>query len=150
MIPCFLLTLSMVTRELILSLVFLGLYINFSKSELLLTQNFPFRPCVGIKLTCLSLLSDKFIQIQQLAHALLQRQPVTVHQLMSFFGNTTFCANRHAQLHWLYHVIHSDMLNVYQSPTHLFISFDLSSHPVSAPEANSVATVSCSCAISSS
>ena len=31
-----------------------------------------------------SLLCDKYIEIQLLAHALLQRQPVTVHQVMSF------------------------------------------------------------------
>ena len=61
-----------------------------------------------------------------MVHVLLQRQPVTGHQVMSFFSKTTFHANGQAQLIWLYHVIHSDMLRLYDSPTHLFLSFLLS------------------------
>ena len=57
-----------------------------------------------------SLPSNKCIEIQQLAHALLLSQPI-------------LCAHGHAQLCQLCHVIQSDMLSLYQSPTHLFISF---------------------------
>ena len=39
---------------------------------------------------------------------------------MYFLGKTNFCANGHTQLQRLYHVIQSDMLTVYDSPTHLF------------------------------
>ena len=34
---------------------------------------------------------------------------------MSFLGKTNFCANSHAQLCQLCHVIQSDMLNIYHS-----------------------------------
>ena len=60
-----------------------------------------------------SLPSNKCIEIQQLAHALLLSQPI-------------FCAHGHAQLCQLCHVIQSDMLSLYQSPIHLFIYFHLS------------------------
>ena len=56
-----------------------------------------------------SLPSDKLLEIKQLPHCLLQRQPVTFHQVMSFWSKTTFCANGHAQLCQL---CHSDVLNV--------------------------------------
>ena len=73
-----------------------------------------------------SLLSDKCLEMQHLAPGLLLRQPITVHMVMSFHGKTTFCANRHAQLCQLYHVIQSDMLTVYHSLTQLFLSHHLS------------------------
>ena len=56
-----------------------------------------------------SLPSDKHIEIQQLANALLQRQPITVQQVMAFL--TTSCASGHAQHCWLCHDIQSDILN---------------------------------------
>ena len=73
-----------------------------------------------------SLPNHKHIEIQRLAHALLQRQPVTIHQVMSFVGRTTFCANGPVQICQLCCVMQSEMLNVYHSPTHLFLSFHLS------------------------
>ena len=48
-----------------------------------------------------------------------------VHQVMSFFDKSTFCVNGHAQCFKLYHVLQSDMLNVYHSPVHFFLSFHL-------------------------
>ena len=39
---------------------------------------------------------------------------------MPFLGKVNFCANGHSQLWRLCCVIQSDMLTVYQSPTHLF------------------------------
>ena len=43
-----------------------------------------FWDCVGIHWTCLSLPSGKLLAIWQLGSALLQRQPITVCQVMSF------------------------------------------------------------------
>ena len=40
----------------------------------------------------------KLDDIQLLAFSLLQSQPVTVHQVMSFLGKANFCANGHSQL----------------------------------------------------
>ena len=97
-----------------------------------------------------SFLSDKLLQIQQLAHPLLQMQPVTVHQVISSLGKTTFCANGHAQLCQLCHVIQSDMLDVCHSSAHLFCSFHFPSSTKSALETVSVATESSSHVISSS
>ena len=37
-----------------------------------------------------SLQSDKLLDIQQMAHSLLWRQPVTVHQVMSFWARSPF------------------------------------------------------------
>ena len=68
-----------------------------------------------------SLPSDKHIEIQHLAHALLQGQPITVHKVMSVLGKTTFHANGHAQLCQLCSVIQSDMLNVNHPPVHFFL-----------------------------
>ena len=45
-----------------------------------------------------SLPPDKLADIQQLALSLLQTQPVTVHQVMSFLGKANFCANGQSQL----------------------------------------------------
>ena len=67
-----------------------------------------------------SLPPDKLADIQQLALSLLQSQHVTVHRVMSFLGEANFCTNGHSQLQCLCHVIQSDMLHVYHSPTHLF------------------------------
>ena len=39
---------------------------------------------------------------------------------MSFLGKANFCTNGHSQLQHLCHVIQSDMLSVYHSPTQLF------------------------------
>ena len=75
---------------------------------------------------CVSLLSNKLLEIQQLAHDLLQRKPITVHQAMSILHKTTFCAHGQAQLCQLCHVIQSIMLNVYPSRAQLFLSFHLS------------------------
>ena len=49
--------------------------------------------------------------------------------VMSFLGKANFCANGHSQLQHLHHVIQSDMLHVYHSPTHFFlcVPFSLSS-----------------------
>ena len=108
-------------------LVCLGLHINFSKSELYLMLQFSFLGlCWDTVDMSASLLSDNLTEIQQLAHALLQRQPITVCQVMFSLDKAFFYARGHAQLHWLYHFIHSDMLNIYHSPAHLFLSFHLS------------------------
>ena len=69
--------------------------------------------------------SDELLEIHLLAHSLLQRQPVTVHNVMSFLGKMTFCVDRHTQIHKFCHVIQSDVLNVYHSPANLFVSFHL-------------------------
>ena len=45
--------------------------------------------------------------------------------VLSFLCKTTFCANGHAQLCLLCHVIQRNTLNVYHSPAHLFLSFSL-------------------------
>ena len=55
---------------------------------------------------------DKLADIQQLALSLLQRQPVTVHQVTSFLGKAILCASGHLQLWQLCHVIQSDILTV--------------------------------------
>ena len=41
---------------------------------------------------------------------------------MSFLCRSTFCASPHVQLCWLCHVIQTNMLHVYHSPAHLFLS----------------------------
>ena len=129
MMDWFVLTPSMLARQLQLSyapLFFLGLHINFSKSDLHLKQQFSF---VGLYWNTVdmsfSLPSTKLDEIQKFAHALLQRQPVTVHQVMSFLSKTAFCANGHAHLCQLCLVVQSDMLNVYHCPANFFLSFCL-------------------------
>ena len=102
-------------------LVHLGLHINFSKSDLCLSQSFIFLGLYWDTVCMLvSLPLDKIAEIQQLALALLQTPHVTVHKVMSFLGKANFCTNGHSQLWHLCHVIQSDMLSVYHSPTHLF------------------------------
>ena len=66
---------------------------------------------------------DRLPDIQQLALAFLQTQPVTVCQVMSFLGKAIFCANDHSQP---CHAIQSDMLTVYYSSAHLFSSVQFS------------------------
>ena len=65
---------------------------------------------------------DNLADIQQLALSLLQTQPVTVCQVMSFFGKANLWTKGHFQLWSLCHVIQSEMLTVYHSPTYLFSS----------------------------
>ena len=102
-------------------LVHLGLHINFSKSDLCLSQSFTFLALCWDTLHMLeSLPLDKLAEIQQLALALLQTPHVTVRKVMSFLGKANFCPNGHSQLQCLCHVIQSDMLHVYHSPTQLF------------------------------
>ena len=111
-------------------LVCLGLHINFSKSDLHLSQAFTFLGlCWDTVHMLVSLLPDKLADIQQLALSLLRTPHVAVHKVMSFLGKASFCTNGHSQLHRLCHVIQSDMLHVYHSPTHLFscVHFSLSS-----------------------
>ena len=64
-----------------------------------------------------SLPPDKLAEIQQLVLALLWTPHVTVHKVMSFIGKANFCTHGHSQLRHLCHVIQSDMLSVYHSPT---------------------------------
>ena len=111
-------------------LVRLGLHINFSKSDLCLTQTFCFFGlCWDTVHISVSLPPDKLADIQQLALSLLQSQDVTVHQVMSFLGKANFCPNGHSQLWHFCCVIQSNMLHVYHSPTNLFswVHFSLSS-----------------------
>ena len=103
-------------------LAHLGLHINFSKSNLCLTQTFCF---MGLHrdIVCMSvsLPPVKLADIQQLALFLLWTQHVTVHRVISFLGKANFCTNGHSQMQYLCCVIQSDMLHVYHSPTHLFL-----------------------------
>ena len=108
-------------------LVYLGLHINFSKSDLCLIQTFCFLGlCWDALHKSISSSPDKLAGIQQLALSLLETQPVTVHWFMSFLCKANFCANGHSQLWRMCHVIQIDMLTVYHSPTHLFSSVLLS------------------------
>ena len=80
-------------------LVWIRLHINFSKAVLGLTQCFSLSGlCWDTGDMSISLPSDKLLEIQHLVHSLLQKQPVTVHWIISFLGKTNFCANGHAQL----------------------------------------------------
>ena len=111
-------------------LVRLGLHINFSKSDLCLSQSFTFLGlCWDTVHMWVSLPSDKLADIQQLALSLLHTPHVTIHKVMSFLGKANFCTNGHSQLRCLCRVIQSDMLSVYHSPTQLFpcVHFSLSS-----------------------
>ena len=111
-------------------LVRLGLHINFSKSDLCLSQTFTFLGiCWDPVCISVSLPPDKLAAIQQLALSLLQTTHVTVCKVMSLLGKANFCTNGHSQLHRLCHVIQSDMLSVYHSPMQLFscVHFSISS-----------------------
>ena len=66
-----------------------------------------------------SLPPDKLADIQQLALPLLQTPHVTILQVMSFLSKANFCTNGHSHLQCLCHVIQSDMLCLYYSPTQL-------------------------------
>ena len=102
--------------------VCLGLHINFSKSDLHLSQSFTFLGlCWDTVCMSVSLPFDKLADIQQLALSLLHTPHVTVCKVMSFLGKANFCTNGHSQLLHLYCVIQSDMLSVYHSPTQLFL-----------------------------
>ena len=68
-------------------LVRLGLHINFSRSDLCLTQTFCFLGlCWDTVHMSVSLPPDKLADIWQLALSLLQSQHVTIHEVMSFLG----------------------------------------------------------------
>ena len=111
-------------------LVHLGLHINFSKSDLHLSQTFSFLGlCWDTVCMSVSLPPDKLADIQQLALSLLWTPHVTVCKVMSFLGKANFCTNSHAQLNHLCCVIQIDMLHIYHSPTQLFshVRFSLSS-----------------------
>ena len=100
-------------------LVHLGLHINFPSLYFVSLSTCTFRTMLGCN-RHVSIFA--FWQMSwDTADSLLQRQPVTVCQIMSFLGKVTFCDNGHAQHNWLYHVIQSDMLNVF--PFSSFISF---------------------------
>ena len=111
-------------------LVRLGLHINFSKSDLCLSQTFCFfRLCWDTVHISVSLPPDKLADFQQLVLSLLWTPHVTVHRVMSFLGKANFCTSGHSQLWCLCHVSQSDMLHIYHSPTQLFscVHFSLSS-----------------------
>ena len=94
---------------------------NFSMSDLSLTQTFCFLElCWDNVHRSLSLPPGKLADIQQLSLSLLQTQPVKVCRVISFLGKANFGASGHSQLWRLCHIIQSDMLTVYHSPTHLF------------------------------
>ena len=80
-------------------LVHLGLHINFSKSDLCLSQSFTFLGlCWDTVSMSVSLLPDKLADIQQLALSLLCTPHVTVQKVMSFLCSANFCTNGHSQL----------------------------------------------------
>ena len=111
-------------------LVHLGLHINFSKSDLCLSQSFTFLGlCWDTVPMLVSLPPDKLADSQQLALSLLQTPHVTVCKVMSFLGKANFCTNGHSQFCHLCCLIQSDMLSVYDYPTQLFshVHFSLSS-----------------------
>ena len=53
--------------------------------------------------------TGKLFEIQQLVVSWLHMQTSVVSQVMSLLGKANFCANGHAQLHCLCHVIQNDM-----------------------------------------
>ena len=77
----------------------LGLHINFSKSDLCLTQTFCFLGlCWDTVHMSVSLPPEKLADIQQLALSLLQTKHVTFHRVMSFLGKANICTDGHSQL----------------------------------------------------
>ena len=110
--------------------VCLGLHINFSKSDLCLSQSCTFLGlCWDTVSMSVSLPPNKLADIQQLALSLLWTLHVPICRVMSLLGKANFCTNGHSQLHHLCCVIQNDMLSVYHSPTQLFshVHFSLSS-----------------------
>ena len=110
-------------------LVHPGLHIDFSKSDLCLSQTFTFLGlCWDTVHMSVSLPSDKLADIQHLALSLLQTTHVTVPKVMSFLGKANFCTKGHSQLCHLCRVIQHEMLSVFHSPTQLFscVYFSLS------------------------
>ena len=98
-----------------------------------------------------SLPPDKLADIQQLALSLLHTPHVTVCKVMSFLGKANFCTNGHSQLWRLCHVIQSDMLSVYHSPTQLFLHVYLFLSSLRQLEwLSNITTKSCSIALSTS
>ena len=95
MVSWSLFTLSMLARELepsgALYWFILDYILNFPSRNSMSCSNFLFFfYCVGIQWTWLSLPSDKLIEIQQLAYVLLQRQPITINQVMAFWARPPF------------------------------------------------------------
>ena len=81
------------------------LHINFSKSDLCLSQSFTFLGlCWDTVHMLVSLPHDKLADIQQLALSLLCIPHVTVCKVMSFLGKANSCTNGHSQLQHLCHV----------------------------------------------
>ena len=74
----------------------------------------------------MSLPPDKFLEMQQLVHSLLQRLAVLSPSGYVLFEQDLFCAKRHALICQLCCFIQSGMLNVYHSPAHLFPSLSMS------------------------
>ena len=68
-----------------------------------------------------SLHPDKLADIQQFALTLLQTQPVTICQVMSFLGKANFSANGHSQLQQLCHAIQSYMLTIILQPNYFLL-----------------------------
>ena len=103
---------------------FLGLCMTISRPELHLPEHFNFLGLFWNRVNMsVSLLSNKVLDIQQLAYSFLQTQPITVCQCTSFLGKAKISASGHAQLCQLFCFIQSDMLNVYHSLAHLICSF---------------------------
>ena len=74
-----------------------GLHINFSKSDLHLSQTFCFLGlCWDTVCMSVSLPPDKLADIQQLALSLLWTPHVTVCKVMFFLGKANFCTNGHS------------------------------------------------------
>ena len=65
---------------------------------------------------------DMLADIQQLALSLLQTQPVTIHQVMSFLGKTSFVPMASPNCRDCVVSFRVTLLTVYHSPTHLFSS----------------------------
>ena len=79
-------------------LVCFGLHINFSKSDLHLSQTFCFLGLCWDTVMSVSLPPDKLADIQQLVLSLLWTPHVTVYRIMSLLGKANFCTNGHSQL----------------------------------------------------
>ena len=100
-------------------LVCLGLHINFQVWTS--AHIFLFWDYVGIQWTCLWLYH--LTHFVRYSHWLIQRQPITLCQVMAFLSKTIFCVKGHANHCWFCHVIQSDMLNVYHSTANKFLSY---------------------------